>query len=465
MKFKKAVSITLCAAMAVGMLTGCGLASDTASNTEETKAVDNTAAGDGSGDEKIVLKFSSWAASDLEAQAIQKAIDGFEKEYPNITVQYDVINENDYSGKLLTGMQAGEAPDVFYLNPEYVSDFASAGQLFDITDMVGENLDFDDYLPSSQEKMSYIDPETGEKKIYGIDCCIVGPVLFYNKDLFDKAGVEYPPTSKDEQWTWDEFVENMKKLTIVDKNGKTTQYGTCNFEESWSLYTTQELLLSNGVTLFNDDYSEATGFTSDKAKETMQMIKSLRTEAGVAPNPTAVGMDTGNSPTQLFETGQVATLYMGSYGLQELAATDINLGAGLPPALDNGTVPIGSANLDCIWSQTQYPEEAFNLVTYLTDTDTCKDIYASGLWMPNKKSMYEQENLSSWYNEDVYPEGWSDMFWLWKDAELRPMDHMHNVDEIYDTCTQYMEDYLYNDADLDETMQDWQDAINDILSE
>ncbi|MBS1483570.1 MAG: extracellular solute-binding protein, partial [Clostridium sp.] len=55
--------------------------------------------------------------------------------------------------------------------------------------------------------MQYVD-ENGDSHIYGVDCCIVGPVIFYNKDLFDEAGVEYIPTKKEDQWTWDEFVEN-----------------------------------------------------------------------------------------------------------------------------------------------------------------------------------------------------------------------------------------------------------------
>ena len=50
------------------------------------------------------------------------------------------------------------------------------------------------------------------------------------------------PTEWDKRWTWDEFVENMKKLTKVSDDGTTTQYGTCNWQEQYSLYVLQELL-------------------------------------------------------------------------------------------------------------------------------------------------------------------------------------------------------------------------------
>ena len=83
-------------------------------------------------------------------------------------------------------------------------------------------------------------------------------------------------------------------------------------------------------------------------------------------------------------TGQVASIFVGSYALQELSQSGINLGAGLPPKMAEGTKPIGSANLDCIWKDTKHPEEAFELVQYLTSVDVCSDVYKTGLWMPNR---------------------------------------------------------------------------------
>lgn len=441
---KRMVALTLSGAMLGSMISGAAIA-----NAEE---------------ENIVLKFSTWQASDLESAAIQKAIDGFEESHPGITVEYSVNSSSEHHAKLITQINSGEAPDVFWVNPEYMQDFVGIDALLDLTQLMEEKkVDVSDYLPSSLEKMQYTNAD-GDTSIFGVDCCIVGPVIFYNKDLFDEAGVDYIPTTAEEQWTWDEFVENMQKLT-KETDGQITQYGTCNFEENFSLYTTLELLGSNGAKWFNDDYSEATGIDSEETRDTLEKIKSLRTEYNVAPNPTAAGVVTGNSATQLFMTGQVASIYIGSYALQELAQSGINLGAGLPPKMADGTVPIGSANLDCIWADTQHPEEAFELVQYLTSVEVCSDVYKTGLWMPNRLSMYEDENLSSWYNEEVYPDNWMDMAWLWTEAMLRPFDHLHNTNEIYDTCTEYMEEYFYNDGELDEILPELQDEVNDLLAE
>jgi len=458
-----AAAISFC--LAGSMLTACSgnTQSDEKVSSDDTSISSENPGNNASDNEKITLKFATWEASDLERQAIQNAIDGFEESHPNVSVEYTVNSFSEHHAKLNTQINSGEAPDVFWVNPEYMRDFVNREQLMDLTDLMEEkNVDVSDYLPSSLEKMQYID-EDGSTSIYGVDCCIVGPVIFYNKDLFDEAGVEYIPTQKEEQWTWDEFVENMQKLTKVE-NGKTVQYGTSNFEEKFSLYTTLELLGSNGAQWFNEDYTEAIGIDSEETKDTLSKIRALRTEYGVAPDPTAVGVDTSNSPTQMFMTGQVASIFIGSYALQELSQSGINLGAGLPPKMADGTNPIGSANLDCIWKDTKYPEESFELVQYLTSTDVCSEVYKTGLWMPNRRSLYEEENQNLWYNEDVYPEGWLDMTWLWMEASLRPFDHLYNTDEIYDTCTVYMEDYFYNDGDIDEILPELQDEVNALLS-
>ena len=113
----------------------------------------------------------------------------------------------------------------FYLELQHSdTDFVKANLLMDITDIAG---DFTQNMTdASLQKVSMTDAD-GNTHVYGLDICNVGPVIFYNKDLFEEAGVEPMPTEWDKRWTWDEFVENMKKLTKVSDDGTTTQYGTC----------------------------------------------------------------------------------------------------------------------------------------------------------------------------------------------------------------------------------------------
>jgi multiple sugar transport system substrate-binding protein len=408
--------------------------------------------------EKIELTFMSWEASPLESASIQAGLDGFRKTHPNVTVKYVTAPFAQHHAKLKTMMAAGTAPDVFYLNPDYQRDFIDNKQLLDISELFPKYWDITDFIPSSRKKIQVeID---GKKHIYGVDVCTVGPVLYVNKDLFDEAHVPYPPTKAEDQWTWDQFVGYMQKLTKV-VNGKTIQYGTANFEEGMNLYTTQEMLASNGATWFNADFSKAVGMDSDATKDTLKKIKALRT-SGVAPDPATIGLETTNSPTQLLLTGRVASLFMGSWGLQELAASKMHIGAGLPPKMAS-FVPMESCNIDAVWSGTKHPKEAVELVTYLTSMQFATPIYKSGLWMPNRLSMYTPEKLKTWYDPAVYPDGWLNMQHLWTEGQLRWFDRIKHTDEVYSITSDELQSFFYSGRSLDAVLPEMQQRVNEAM--
>ena len=462
---KKLISMAL--AILLVCLSATGLAS-TSGNTVSSEAATVATKDDLTlkSDEKVKITFWSWEASSLESAAIQEGLNRFMQEYPNIEVEYMVVPSDQYHAKLKTAMASNDAPDLFYLDTAYTRDFVSAGLLYDLTDVLGEFVDLDDVVPSSKSKMTIYD-ENGEPHLYGMDVVQVGPTIFYNKDLFDAAGVEYIPTTEEDRWTWDEFVENMKKLTKVE-NGKTVQYGTCNWEEKSNLYVLEYSLRLNGAKWFNDDYTQAVGVTSEETKSVFERIKALRTQWGVAPDPNTVGSESGNSPTQMFLTGQVATIAIGSYALQEIAASGIRYGAGLFPKFDEDmeTDPfIASGDMKAIWSGTEHLAEALTLMSYMVDVDFARPVERTGLWMPSRISEYEDENLDYWLKLDIYPDGWENMMYKWRDAQGRWFDQLWNTNKIYDAINEECEAYYYLDQDLDVTLENIQNRINDALKQ
>lgn len=412
--------------------------------------------------EPVTLTFWGWTASDFEAKAIQNGLDAFQEQYPYITVEYMTVPSADYHTKLKTALASGSGPDVFYLDATQCNDFVSAGLLADLTDVAA---DFTANMTEASLQKVSMKGEDGNTHVYGLDICNVGPVIFYNKDLFEAAGVEPMPTKWDERWTWDEFVENMKKLTIVDESGNTTQYGTCNFEEQYSLYVLQELLDLNGANWYNEDMTAAENVDSEESKEVIENIKALRAEYGVAPDPNAAGSDTGNSPTAMFLTGQVASIAIGSYALQEIAQSDINYGVGLFPTFgkDDSDSFMVSADMKCINIQSEHQEEALLLAEYMSSSDFGIPIYQTGLWMPNQKDLYEEENIDSWFNTEVYPEEWRDLIDVFYNAKDKPTDKLSNVNSINDAVDEEMQAFYYADQDADTTLQNIESRINSIL--
>lgn len=158
-------------------------------------------------------------------------------------------------------------------------------------------------------------------------------------------------------------------------------------------------LLSNGATRYNEDYTEST-INSPEAKEVFETIKAIRVEDGSAPDAStldAVGM----SATQMLETGKVAMLISGSWSLQELAAAGMNVGMASASVLRR-SADNRICTLHCISATTEHPDEAWMFLQFLSGMDYQGALTKSGLWMPNRHSMYEDDMVAQWYDESVH---------------------------------------------------------------
>ncbi len=136
----------------------------------------------------------------------QKQFDKFFTErHPNIRIQAENTPFDDYLQKYLTQVAGGTAPDVMYCQFAWAQNFIQRGLFLALDEYISAQSDFelDDFTKPS---LPYY--QSGGK-LYGVayDC---GPImLFYNKDIFDKGGVDYPSAS----WTMDDLKEASIKLT------------------------------------------------------------------------------------------------------------------------------------------------------------------------------------------------------------------------------------------------------------
>ncbi|HHV93870.1 MAG TPA: sugar ABC transporter substrate-binding protein, partial [Firmicutes bacterium] len=257
---------------------------------------------------KIKLQFMGWEASPFETQSVMKGLKLFMEQNPDIEVEYIAGRFEEHHTKLLTMMAGGAAPDVFFLAAEpFYRDFQKRNVLYDITSFFDSEFELDDFIPIDQAKMLI------DGHIYGISSCIVAPVLYYNMDLFDAAGIPYPPSHPDEMWSWDEFVAVAKKLTIKQGN-RTVQFGAYGFENAppWI-----PMIWSNEGEIFSEDYSRCVLAEDDNAKEVLRKILDLRVVHGASPDASYME-NMGMSAAQMLQTGRVAMLADGSWALQEL---------------------------------------------------------------------------------------------------------------------------------------------------
>lgn len=215
---KRVVSVLLAGVMIVGtMLTGCGSAgqkeTETAAAQAEQESAKPAAETDGeeaqpeeqnASAEKIVINL--YEHSDAESY-VTDLVEAFEKENENVDVNVTFVANDDYDDKVKVMLAGGGDVDVFWLRDAgQVQTLAAEGALMPLDDLCSANEVDPSVLGDFQSGFSY------DGQTYGLSTTKTMYMLFYNKALFDEAGLPYP-----EAMTWDEYGELAKSLT---KDGK-----------------------------------------------------------------------------------------------------------------------------------------------------------------------------------------------------------------------------------------------------
>lgn len=398
------------------------------------------------------ITFMGWEASALETESVLNGIKMFEEKNPDIKVEYTPIN-GTYSEKLLTMIAGDAAPDTFFMGTGDYRNFQIKGVLMDLTDRFNEEYTLDEFIPSSIAVMQI------DGRIYGVSSCTVSPAIYYNADIFDAAGVEYPPKDPAKAWTWEQFVENCQKLTKVAEDGTVETfgvYGTENADPRMALY------YAAGGTYYNDDLTEA-AVDNDIFRKVMADILALRDEYKVAPQASLLMEQgaSGMSGAQMLQTGKIAMLLDGSWAMQELASLGFRVGVGCLPKVNGAEVAstLGQAHVHSAWTKTKHPDEAWRFLSFLSSAEYQTDLVRSGLWMPNRTAMYEPEGIDGWYNKDVYGEGYEAMIPYFRDAAvyqtaLQPKTKANTV--INDELNLY---FSAEGQDMDLTIQNITDNV------
>lgn len=138
--------------------------------------------------------------TDAQKQMMQSLIDEFNASQDEYEASHVYVPFADYEKQLTLGIASGELPDLVILDGCGMASFIQLGLFGDISDA---DINWDEYMEGPMESTML------DGKHYGIPFATNCTALFYNKDLFDAAGIDYP----DENTTWDEFHEMAKDLT------------------------------------------------------------------------------------------------------------------------------------------------------------------------------------------------------------------------------------------------------------
>ncbi len=207
---KKVLSALLCLTMVVGMLAGCGNSSASGSTATEggqpamsekeeaaEPSADSAPAPSGAKNEVVIWDYFE---TDAQKEMMQSLVDGFNSSQDEFVASHVYVPFTDYEKQLTLGMASGELPDLVILDGCDMASFIQMGLFGDVSDA---DINWDEYIAGPMSSTM------ADGKHYGIPFATNCTALFYNKDMFDAAGIDYP----NGETTWEEFREMANSLT------------------------------------------------------------------------------------------------------------------------------------------------------------------------------------------------------------------------------------------------------------
>jgi len=416
-KSQRFTKLIIAIIFATALLTACGQAAapPATKSAQQTTAVQTTAATTAAApattttiaaetSAPIVLGYSTWNGGqiqkDEEAWFEQYMIDN-----PNVKINTQFITTGDYWTVINTLIAAGECPDMFFTSTPLTEPLWENGLVYDLYPLykdIGIDM-FEEFVDTTLDV-------TPGKNVIALTHGLTTIIIYYNLELFDELGVEYPPRDPMNPWTWDDFVQTAKLLTR-DMKGNTPDdpgFDPNNIKSYGTLLPTfwyQDLLQSNNASFLHlDENRRATGLalTEPNGRHVLESLNNLIFVDRVAPS--IAFAKSLPSTVAMFQNKQVGMVFSGAWLYSEFYVEGIDVGLAPPPMFQKrASLSWGSAY--SISTQTKHLKEAFALYSTFLDPEKNPDLNKNML--PSKKSMYQPGAIELWmdalgdfFNED-----------------------------------------------------------------
>jgi alpha-1,4-digalacturonate transport system substrate-binding protein len=228
---------------------------------------------------------------------IQNLIHEYQQQNPGLDFNVSIVQYNSIIAKLNTLLTGGQPPDIVEITTAYIQNYA--GQALDLGKYSNGQELLQRYLPSYRPFI------VSGAKVFGVPMEATANGLFYNKKLFDKAGVQVPK-NENEVWTWDQLKQAVLRVMKLPECRIGIAYD-CSVQR-WSnlLYQAGGRWLSADGKSFLPDHPPA--------EKALSYFRSLVNEKIVPSSSWPGNTDAG----QLFKTGVAAMMWAGNWQLKTL---------------------------------------------------------------------------------------------------------------------------------------------------
>jgi multiple sugar transport system substrate-binding protein len=305
------------------------------------------------GDGSVTITYTNFISNDGNEENLQKIVDAFEDANPDITVDVTTLPYGDYGTALQTDLAAGTQSDVFDIEYANYADFQANGVLAPI-----------EVSDPSVYRQSVLESYATDGTQYALPSSFSDVVLYYNKDLFDAAGLDYPTGD----WTWADEKAAAEKLT--DQAA-----GVWGDHQPVSFHEYYKVLAQNGGSFLNDA-RDAAAFNTP---EGIEAAKWLVEKSGTVMPTIEQGQGTPDFDTNLFKDGKLAMLHTGIWVFGAVADVPFAWDIAVEPGNTDQASAVFS-NAVGVSSASKNIEAASKWAEFLTSSDVMVDARLDSGW-------------------------------------------------------------------------------------
>lgn len=412
----------------------------------EKKADDTITKPDGKLD-KCTLRFSWWG-DDERHKATLDAIDLWNTIHPEIEIVPEYGGWDGWSEKVSSQMNGGTEPDIMQINYDWLATLSPDGKAFYDLNELGKFLDLSGY---DEEILSF-----GEinDNLNAVTVSVTGRGLFYNSDVYEALGAEFPNT-------WDELIalgdtfskEGVYPLDLDIQSGGTAWYLAIVYVQQ---NTGREFISMDGKL----------GFTDEDIRMALDFYKELENHGVIRTIQTRTDED-GNAAlyqSPQFISGNVAGVleWGSSVGKYESVLPDDSLKTGPFLTTQDGTSSgwmIKPSMLYAVSRNTKYPDEAAAFVNFLLNNSECACILGTSRGIP--ASRYSQESLEQNNLMTGLAYESDSMLYSLDTVTISPYMELPRMKEFYNTA---IEQVSYNLCDTETAASEMYSSISEYLN-
>lgn len=294
--------------------------------------------------QEVVLTYGIWDSR--QEPGLREIADDFESENPGIKIELQVTGWGEYWTMLEAAATGGSLPDIFWMHSNEIYKYGSNDMLLNLDEYIGR-----DSIDLTKFPQGLVDIYNVNESQYAIpkDFDTIG--LWYNKTMFDEAGLDYP----DETWTWETLREAAEILTDEEKG----QYGmSAQLSNQEGYYN---FVYQNGGTILTDE--RTSGYDLPETIEALEYYFSF-VHDGLSPESY-----TDTDSRAFLENGIAAMATFGSWQLPAFLDNEYlveNFDVAPLPSKEGNSTTIYNGLGNAIDANTENPEEAWLFLSYLS---------------------------------------------------------------------------------------------------